>query len=234
MAENKGPAAFAFASGLNDCVTSNPKVYSVLAEIPGARLVKMVLPPGEDDGPKHDHPKHPMYFIKAAKATLSPPPGATEGSAEVELPEGAAPIFPPGAHQVKNTGNTPMEVLFVEPYAMCKPCGDVEGFISPFDVSPTCYSNILSEDDKKDPDWVTGILTMQPGEEDKTHHHKDHLIYVLEGEHVTITFGEESMPVPIAAGAGLAAPMSAPPFAKHSLKNTGTTPVKMLFFEMKN
>eukprot|EP01046_Picozoa_sp_COSAG06_P011539 COSAG06_NODE_661_length_13303_cov_26.208725_2_plen_51_part_00 len=40
--------------------------------------------------------------------------------------------------------------------------------------------------------------------------------------------------VPIKPGAGLAAPMSAGPiFAKHSMKNTGTVPLKMIFFEMK-
>ena len=43
----------------------------------------------------------------------------------------------------------------------------------------------------------------------------------------------DPMVVPLAAGAGVPAPMSAPPFAKHSLKNTGTTTVKLLFFEMK-
>ena len=33
---------------------------------------------------------------------------------------------------------------------------------------------------------------------------------------------------------GVPAPMSAPPFAYHSLKNTGTKAIKAVFFEMKN
>ena len=37
----------------------------------------------------------------------------------------------------------------------------------------------------------------------------------------------------IRVGAGLAAPMAAPPFAIHQLKNSGTKPAKLLFFEMK-
>lgn len=41
------------------------------------------------------------------------------------------------------------------------------------------------------------------------------------------------MAVDIKPGAGIPAPMEAPPFAKHSLKNTGKSTLKMLFFEMK-
>ena len=83
---------FKFASGLPDCCTSNPDHYKVVAEIPGARLVEMELKPGEADK-EHDHPEHSMYVVEGAKLELSPPPGATEGSAEVELPAGAAPTL---------------------------------------------------------------------------------------------------------------------------------------------
>ena len=41
------------------------------------------------------------------------------------------------------------------------------------------------------------------------------------------------MAVPLAPFAGIPAPMSAPPFASHTLKNTGTKTLKMLFFEAK-
>ena len=49
-------------------------------------------------------------------------------------------------------------------------------------------------------------------------HHKDHLIYVLEGDGVTIyPGGDESNPmvVPLKPFAGIPAPMVAPPFASH-------------------
>ena len=65
---------------------------------------------------------------------------------------------------------------------------------------------------------------------------QDHLIYVLEGDGVTIyPGGDESaaMVVPLQVGAGIPAPMSAPPFAKHTLLNSGTVPLKMVFFEAK-
>ena len=47
------------------------------------------------------------------------------------------------------------QAIFVEPYPNCKACGEVAGYISPFEVSPGCYK-ILAEDD----DWITGVLTM--------------------------------------------------------------------------
>ena len=98
-------------------------------------------------------------------------------------------------------------------------------------MSPGCYS-VLAEDD----DWITGVLTMTVGERDELHHHRDHLIYVLEGDGVTIyPGGDQSNPmvVPLKVGAGIPAPMSAPPFAKHTLENSGTTTLKLVFFEAK-
>ena len=59
---------------------------------------------------------------------------------------------------------------------------------------------------------------------------------MLEGDGVTIyPGGDESAPmvVPLQVGAGIPAPMSAPPFAKHTLMNSGTTTLKMVFFEAK-
>eukprot|EP00443_Scrippsiella_acuminata_P061237 CAMPEP_0115570050 /NCGR_PEP_ID=MMETSP0271-20121206/105502_1 /TAXON_ID=71861 /ORGANISM="Scrippsiella trochoidea, Strain CCMP3099" /LENGTH=79 /DNA_ID=CAMNT_0003004581 /DNA_START=23 /DNA_END=262 /DNA_ORIENTATION=- len=78
---------------------------------------------------------------------------------------------------------------------------------------------------------------MEPGAMDSLHYHRDHLIYVLEGDEVTI-YPDGDMDkgkiVPIKPFAGIPAPISAGPiFAKHIMKNSGTKPIKMVFFEMK-
>ena len=99
----------------------------------------------------------------------------------VEIPAGAAPIFPAGAHQVKNIGESEAIVMFVEELPICTPCGDIEGFVAPFTCSPACYK-IHAENDN----WITGELNMQPGDIDELHNHRDHLIYCLEGEEITI------------------------------------------------
>lgn len=225
---------FTFASGLPDCCTASPDLYKTIAEIPGvARLVEMTFPPGAKDVP-HEHPVHSMFFVTPVKLKISGPPTPTKLGEEggvAELPAEAAPIFPAMAHQVENVGDSEGKAIFVEAYPSCTPCGDVEGFISPFTVAPECYK-ILAEDD----DWYTGLLTMEPGMSDPFHHHKNHLIYVLEGEEITILPGGDegaAMTVPLHKYSGIPAPMAAPPFASHILKNTGSTTVKMAFFEQK-
>jgi mannose-6-phosphate isomerase-like protein (cupin superfamily) len=227
---------FNFPSGLPDCCSSNPDSYKVLCEIEGnARLVEMTLRPGEEDTP-HDHPKHCMFFITGAKLQITPygSDGKKAGEPEVkEIPAGFAPIFPPGAHQVKNVGTSEVKVLFVEAYPTFKPSGDVAGYISPCDVAKDCYK-ILAEDD----DWITVEINIAPGKTDgPAHYHRDHLIYVLEGEQGTIFPGGDlsaGMPVDLTPGMGIPAPMSAPPFAKHIVKNSGATPLRMIYFETKN
>eukprot|EP00933_Yihiella_yeosuensis_P002206 TRINITY_DN10364_c3_g1_i2.p1 TRINITY_DN10364_c3_g1~~TRINITY_DN10364_c3_g1_i2.p1 ORF type:complete len:276 (-),score=89.83 TRINITY_DN10364_c3_g1_i2:259-1086(-) len=223
---------FNFASGLPDCCMANPDQYKIVAELPGARMVEMTLPAGQEDK-KHDHPIHYMYVVKGGKLKLSPPPGQTEGEAEIELPDGAPPIIPPGAHQVKNVGDTDVKIIFVEPYPICQPCGDVPAdFISPLTVAPKCY-HCLAEDD----DWFTGMVTMEPGEEDGLHHHRDHFIYMLEGDQITLYPGgdkEKGKDIPIEPMHAVAAPIAAGDiFAKHIMKNSGTKPCKLIFFETK-
>lgn len=59
---------------------------------------------------------------------------------------------------------------------------------------------------------------------------------MLEGDGVTIYPGgnkDAAMAVPLTPGAAIPAPMAAPPFASHALKNTGTKTLKMIFFEAK-
>ena len=193
----------------------------------------MIFAPGAKDVP-HEHPIHSMYFVTDVKLKISGPPTPTtlgEEGGVAELPAGACPIFPAMAHQVENVGDQEGKAVFVEPLPNCPSCGEIEGYISPFAVSPECYK-ILAEDD----DWITGMLTMEVGAVDEFHHHRNHLIYVLEGDQVTINpGGDESaaMAVPIQQFAGIPAPMEAPPFASHTLKNSGTIPLKMLFFEAK-
>jgi quercetin dioxygenase-like cupin family protein len=231
MAEDT--STFGFASGLPDCCASNPESYKVVAEIPNARLVEMKMAAGAEDIP-HEHPPHSMYFVTPAKLCITDyPDGKTPGEPKtVEIPAGAAPIFPPGAHQVKNIGDTEATVIFVEPLPKCMPCGVINKYVSPFVCSPACYK-IHAENDE----WITGELNLEPGASDAQHQHKDHLIYVLEGEEITIYPGGDmgkGAVVPIKPFAGVPAPMSAGDiFANHVVKNSGTVPVKMVFFEMK-
>ena len=133
---------FGFTSGLPDCCTTNPGNYKVMAEIPNGRIVEMTMKPGEEDTP-HDHPVHSMYVVKGGKLSIT---NFNEGKPQephvVELPSGAPPVMPAGVHQVKNVGETDVKIIFVEAYAACTPCGEIKDYISPFTVSPECYTSL--------------------------------------------------------------------------------------------
>lgn len=223
-------AAFGGGAGAGanlDCCAENPDNYKVVAEIGcGSRLIEMTLPTGKGDKP-HDHPIHYLYVVSGGKLKLSPPPGATEGEAELELPDGAAKVIPAGPHQVTNVGDKDVKILFAEPSKECK-AGSVEGdFVSPLTVCPECYKTVAEDDN-----WFVGEMTMEVGFEDPPHSHLDHLVYVIEGDGITIwpgkEKGEEKMEVPIKPGMALPVPAG-----HHIVKNTGTVKCKLVFFELK-
>jgi len=224
----------AFNFALPDCVTSNPESYKVISEIPGVgRLIKMTVPPGGEDK-DHEHPVHNMYFLTAAKLEIWGPPGTEkieDGSKVLEVPAGAAPIFPAMKHRVKNVGDTTAEVLFIEAYPSCQPCKEPNK--TPFEVAPTCYEKLADGDE-----WITGMMTMKPGESDPLHQHRDHFIYCLEPSKVELSgHGGDPMVVPFEKGMAPPAPAFADgkptPFFEHTLKNVGDDTVKLLFFERK-
>lgn len=237
LAAETAKSLFNFTSGLKDCCTSNPEAYKVVAELPGARLVEMSLEPGGKDDP-HDHPPHSMFVLAGGKLSIDGvnEDGTVKGEGhEVEIPTGAPPIMPAGPHQVTNVGDTAVKIIFLEPTVTCQPCGGIDG-PTPFQVTPECYK-ILAEDDN----WITGMLTMEVGQEDGFHKHRNHVIHVLEGDGVTLypsieakEKGEGASP-PIKPGDYIPAPINVMGglFGAHSMKNTGTIPLKMVFFEQK-
>ena len=208
-----------------DCCTTNPDNYKLAAENAGGRLVVMNLPPGQGDAP-HDHPVHYLYVLEGGTLKLSPPPGQTEGSAEVEMPSGAAMVIPAGPHQVTNVGTTHVKILFVEPTGGGEP-GTLSDFVSPFSVMPDCYQ-ILAEDD----DWFIAKMSLPVGVTDQPHSHLDHLVYVKEGNGITIyagkEMGEAKFDMPLMPG--MAVPV---PGGHHLVKNSGTEDCEIIFFEQK-
>lgn len=176
-----------------------------------------------------------MFLVSDAKLEIAPvaADGTVGEAGPAEVPAGASPIFPAGAHQVKNVGNKDAHAIFVEAYPACKPCGTMDGFVSPFDTCGDEYKKLAENDD-----WVTGEMTMEPGSQDTLHNHRDHLIYVMEGDELTI-FPDGNMEtpavVPIKPFTGIPAPQAAGGiFKNHTVKNSGSKKCRLIFFEMKN
>jgi len=225
------PKKFTFKSGLPSCCESNPDNYKVVAENELGRLVHMTLKPGESDAP-HDHPAHPMYVVKGGKLKIvNFVNGKEQPAAEIEIPSGAAPFMPAGAHQVSNVGDSEVEIVFLE-LSGKKPEATPEGHVSPLKTNPECYK-ILGEDDQ----WFVGECSMECGKRDNPHSHREHFIYVVEGDEVTITNlkdGDETnvdgepICAPIKPGAALPWPKGF-----HFVKNSGKGNTKLVFWEPK-
>ena len=138
-----------------------------------------------------------------------------------------------GPHQVKNVGETDVVVIFVE--VTGKYTSTPEALKCPCDTDPECYK-FLAQDD----DWFTGIMEMAPGAKDSPQGHRDHMLYVLEGEQVKINIlGPDMNPLEgegppakmilgLAPGAAMA--VSA---CHHWLENTGSAACKIVLFEPK-
>ena len=116
-----------------------------------------------------------------------------------------------GPHQVKNTGETDVFVVFVE--VSGKYTSTPEGLKSPCDTDPGFYKSLASDED-----WFTGLMEMEPGAKDTPHGHRDHLLYVLKGGKLTTSsLGPDMAPLEgegppakteaeIAPGAAMAVP----------------------------
>jgi len=218
-------------SGLPDCCTAKPDGYKVVAENKTGRLIEMTLKAGDED-PPHDHTKHYMYVVAGGKLQITDySTGAAGESNTVEMPAGAPPIIPAGPHQVKNVGETDVVIVFVE--ITGKYTSTPEGLKSPCSTNPECYKSLASDDE-----WFTGLMEMAPGARDEPHGHRDHLLYVLEGDKLTIhNLGPDMSPLEgdgppakldadIAPGAAMAVPAG-----HHWVENTGTATCKIIFFE---
>jgi len=220
-----------FRSGLPDCCTAKPDGYKVVAENDTGRLVEMTLKAGDED-PAHDHPKHYMYIVAGGTLAITDYATGVAGETQtIELPAGAPPIMPAGPHQVKNVGETDVVVIFVE--VSGKYTSSPEGLKSPCDTDPGCYKSLASDED-----WFTGLMEMEPGAKDSPHGHRDHLLYVLEGDMLTVNnlgpdmapLEGEGPPAKIEAEIAPGAAMSVPA-GHHWVENTGKKACKIVFFE---
>lgn len=207
-----------------DCCASHTG-YKVVAEMGGARLIEMTMAPGEADKP-HTHPVHHMYVIQGGDLSI-----VHDGKRDaVSIPSGAAPIMPAGPHQVSNVGSNEVKIIFIEPVANSVACDELDGeLISPMDVCPECYE-VLAEDDE----WFVGKMSMKAGASDPPHSHLAHLIYVTKGTtEISMYPGlgglkGECKKIPVSPG------FSAPiPTGHHTLKNSGSEDVEIIFFEQK-
>lgn len=191
----------------------------------GCTLVKMCLKKGQKDHP-HDHPVHYMYILKGGKVRITGSPAGPGETIEKEMPTGVGIVMPPGPHVVENIGDDDFEVLFLE--VTGEQISDTpEGHICP-QVTDECSYKTLAEDD----DWMVVKMDIEPGQEDHPHSHKMHVVYIIDGEELSVWGGKdkEGDPLVIPVGPGAILPV---PDGFHIVKNSGSKPVSAVYFERK-
>lgn len=94
-----------------DAAKVAPHVYKVLFENERARLLEVIMHPG-DHSEMHSHPDNLVYVLSDGKVTFTAPSGET---AEVELTAGASMWMEATQHATENVGGTAVRALFFEP-----------------------------------------------------------------------------------------------------------------------
>jgi beta-alanine degradation protein BauB len=92
-----------------DPLTAASTVYKLLNENDKVRVLEVVSKPGEV-AKMHHHPDHVIYALKGGKATLTSG-GKTQ---EMEIKTGSALFLDAQDHEMKNVGNTTIDLIVVE------------------------------------------------------------------------------------------------------------------------
>lgn len=230
-------------TALPQCCVATPDVYTDItpkgdAEHPlpppapglkyldGCKLVSMKLKKGAKDAACH-HPKHYIYVVKGGKVKIT-----VDGkSMEKELKSGTGGVMSAGDYQKENVGDGDLEVLFIEPgkHQETTP----EKHLSCLEAEPTHYKCVA-----EDEDWMVITMDMKPGEEDKPHSHREHVVVVLSGDGGQLAiWGGDKKTDPEKPDVG---PMPVQPYmvlpvptGYHIVKNPSDVNVSAMFFERK-
>jgi beta-alanine degradation protein BauB len=92
-----------------DPAVAASNVSKVLNENARVRVLEVVSKPG-DVAKMHSHPDHVVYVVKGGKASFTVG-GKTQ---EMELKTGSVNFFDAQEHEMKNIGNTTLNLIVVE------------------------------------------------------------------------------------------------------------------------
>jgi len=214
-----------------DSVSASPDVYKIAAKsVAGtARLVEMEMPPGTKDQ-FHEHPSQLTYVVRGGMLNIN---GTSyPGGETLTLPTNTTFIFPPGLHQLKNVGITPIKLVIVEALPKALPLHPYAHF-KKRDIDLSSRGSSQQHQAQAETEmWCMDLLSLGPGEAGNGH--TSQLIYMLEGNSVIVSEldGRGSGRLTgatrtLARGEGLA-----PPFADFLIRNGPQSPAaELLNFE---
>ena len=92
-----------------DALVAASNVYKLLNENDKVRVLEVVFKPG-DVAKMHHHPDHVVYALKGGKLSFNSG-GKTQ---EMEIKAGSVMFLDAQDHEVKNIGNTTLDLLVME------------------------------------------------------------------------------------------------------------------------
>jgi len=201
-----------------DAVKVAPNYYKVLSDSLGIRVLEATYKPG-DSSVMHSHPNNAMYVIQGGMAEFV---GKDGQKMNMELKTGMSAVRGNDYHSVKNVGKTTMKVLLVE---VNRPSNVV-----PQDAA-TDATKVAADEYKLLHDSL-GIriieVNYKPGQVSNMHSHPDLAVYVVNGGKAELTEkdGKKNKEEVKPGMAWISAADT------HSGHNVGSTPFKLLLFEV--
>jgi quercetin dioxygenase-like cupin family protein len=202
-----------------DAVAAAPDRYQVLKDSMGIRILKINYKPG-DSSAIHSHPDNVLYVITGGKSEFMDTNGNKQ---EFNTPAGFTAIGPSETHSVKNIGTTTTDAILVEVNRPNKAADWQSEEKDAVQAAPQLYKVL-----KDSMNIRTVMATYKPGAASPMHFHPDHTAYVLESSRVEFTNKDGSKEVrQLDKGMALLIPSHT-----HSVKNIGTTTLKVLLVEV--
>ena len=202
-----------------DAVAAAPDRYKVLKDSMGIRILKINYKPG-DSSATHSHPDNVLYVISGGKSEFMD----TNGNKQVfETPAGFTAIGSSETHSVKNIGTTTTDAILVEVNRPNKAADRQTQEKDDYQAAPQLYKVL------KDSMNIRAVMaTYKPGASSPIHFHPDYAAYVLEPAKAEFTNKDGSKEVrQLDKGLALIFPAHT-----HSVKNIGTTTLKVLLVEV--
>jgi quercetin dioxygenase-like cupin family protein len=192
----------------------------VLLENEYVRVLDVRIGPGGRDD-WHGHPPSAGYVLAPGKVRAFASDGTFK---DVDANAGMAGAHPAiEQHRMQNIGATEVRILFVERKG--DPPRLPDAYLDAPTADPGVY-RVVAESD-----WFRVIeIAGKPGVEGALHSHQAAVVYAIEDAHVSHTVPGEA-PVEQTLPAGKA--VFAPAVAKHTMRNLGATPTRVVMFELR-
>ena len=202
-----------------DAAKVAPDLYKVVKDTMGIRILEINYKPG-DSSAMHSHPDNVLYVIDGGKSLMTAKDGTTQTN---ELKSGMIAINGSGTHSVKNVGTKPVKAILIEVSRPNNAAPAQDPAMDATKVAPTLYKTVADSLNIR-----VVMATYKPGASSAMHAHPDNAIYIVEGGKALMTSKDGTkMDNTFTKGTALVRPGES-----HSVKNTGSTTLKVLIVEV--